>query len=78
MTTNEAANELSFVEVVHVEESVIRTGGHPGLSVCKLYIVDREEMVFRLVNRRNEILTRIIQIYSAIRFCDREELLFSE
>jgi hypothetical protein len=50
VATDEAPNELSFDKVMHVKQRVITACGHPRLCVCKLNIVHRKEMVFRLIN----------------------------
>ena len=48
VASDERATKLSLVNVEKVHDCVVGTGGHPGVSLSEIKVIDGKEVVFEL------------------------------
>ena len=50
VASDEGAAKLPLVNVEKVDDSVVGTGGQPGVSLCKIEVIHGKEVVFELAS----------------------------
>lgn len=76
VASHEGPDQLTFVQVVHIEKRIVATSGHPWLIPSKLDIVNREEVILHFKQRLAQVVC-VVHVDDTVGFGRCQELILA-